>query len=133
MYSSFVWGFFSPSRNQVSYQYGYTVLPSQDVSVKTGFDWKCCSHKTENTARFAVKNSTNLNVGGFCQMTAQSFSEQLCLISCGYYYYSDFQAKGFKQPEQFPMHCYVFLFGAAYETDHRPLLLYFWVLSGLEV
>lgn len=70
-------------------------MVSPDVSVKTGFDWKCCSDKTENTACFTVKSSTNLNVGLLSQMTVQSFCEQLCLISCWYCYYSDFQAEGF--------------------------------------
>lgn len=103
------------------------------MSVKTGFDWKCCSNKRENTAHFALKNSTNLSVGLFSQMTVQSFSEQLCLISCWYYCYSDFQAEALKQPEQFPIHCYVFLLGDAYEADRKSLLLYFGGLSGLSV
>lgn len=66
-------------------------------------------------------------------MTVQSFSEQLCLISCWYYYCSNLQAEAFKQPERFPMHYSVLLLGAAYEADHKPLLLYFWVLSGVKV
>jgi len=37
MYNSFVCDFFPQLGNQVSYQYGYTVLPSEDVSVKTKF------------------------------------------------------------------------------------------------
>lgn len=69
MYSRFFGVYFCPSGNQVSYHYGYTVLPSQGVPVKMGFDWKRASDKIENSAHFAMKNSTNLNVGLFSQMT----------------------------------------------------------------
>lgn len=87
-------------------------MVSKDVSVKTDFDWKYCSDKTENTVCFATKNSTSLNVGLLSQMTEESFSEQLCLISCWYCYYYDFQAEAFQKPEQFPVH-YVLLFGVS--------------------
>lgn len=90
----------------------FTNMVSQDVSVKTGYDWKYCSDKTENTACFVGKNSTNLNVGLLSQMTEESFSEQLCLINCWYCHYSDFQAEAFQRTEQFPIHC-VLLFGAS--------------------